>query len=106
METLYTVLITLGVGALAYAFAGVIRLSRRVGDLELIGMEIIDLETRFEKQLEIEIRDRNGESKMMNHRLDEYAQESERVLDTRLDRVWNEIHTLDKVVNPNKDLVK
>ena len=106
METLYTVLITLGVGALAYAFAGVIRLSRRVGDLELIGMEMDDLETKFEKELEIEIRDRNDASKMMNYRLDKYAQESERVLDTRLDRVWNEIHTLDKVVNPNKDLVK
>ena len=41
METILTVLITLGVVALVGAVWGVIRLSRRVDDLELIRMEMV-----------------------------------------------------------------
>ena len=29
-----------------------------------------------------------------------------RNLDRRLDNVWSEIHKLDKIINPNKDLIK
>ena len=84
METIITVLITLGVVALIGAVRGVVRLSRRVDDLELIRMELIDTEDKFEKHLG--------------------ALESS--LDRRFDKVWAEVHTLDKIINPNKDLVK
>ena len=50
METILTVLSTLGVGALAYAFAGVIWLSRRVNDLELIRMEMDDIEDNIKHE--------------------------------------------------------
>lgn len=84
METIITVLITLGVVALMFAVRGVIRLSRRVENLELIRMEIIDIEDDIKKHLD----------------------SLESSLDRRFDKVWSEVHTLDKIVNPNKDLIK
>tara|TARA_R110001583_G_scaffold172637_1_gene326398 strand:- start:134 stop:388 length:255 start_codon:yes stop_codon:yes gene_type:complete len=84
METIITVLITLGVVALMFAVRGVIRLSKKVNDLELIRMEIIDIEDDIKKHLD----------------------GLESSLDRRFDRVWSEVHTLDKIVNPNKDLIK
>jgi thiazole synthase ThiGH ThiG subunit len=109
METILTVLSTLGVGALAYAFAGVIRLSRRVNDLELVRMEIIDLEGRLEKELENEIRDREQLVSDVFSRLDE----TESSTDRRTDKLWAEWHNLndkvkqlDKTINPNLDKLK
>ena len=109
METIYTVLITLGVGALAYAFAGVIRLSRRVSDLELVGLEIVDLEGRFEKELETEIRDREVLGEDIHKRFDDWVSSTDR----RTDKLWEEWHNLDnrvktlnKTINPNLELLK
>ena len=109
METILTVLSTLGVGALAYAFAGVIRLSRRVNDLELVRMEIVDLEGRFEKELESEIREREALKEDTYKRLDEWIASTDR----RTDKLWTEWHNLDnkvkqldKTVNPNLDKLK
>jgi len=84
METILTVLITLGVVALIGAVWGVVRLSRKVNDLELVRMEMVDMEDKFEKHLDV----------------------LESSLDRRFDKVWAEVHTLDRVVNPNKDLLK
>jgi hypothetical protein len=92
METIYTVLSTLGVGALAFAFAGVIRLSRRVNDLELIRMELVDMEGEFEKQIEQEIRDREHLEKFCT----EYMNLNNSNMDRRFDKVWNEIHIQSK----------
>ena len=109
METILTVLSTLGVGALAYAFAGVIRLSRRVNDLELIRMELVDLEGRFERQLEREVQDRESLEQHTNQTFGELNAS----IDRRTDKLWEEYHnlngrvkTLDKTINPNKDLIK
>ncbi len=109
METILTVLITLGVGALSYSFAGVIRLSRRVSDLELIRMEIVDLEEQFERQLDSEIKDRESLGENTHKRFDEVEASTDR----RTDKIWTEWHnlndrvkTLDKTVNPNMDLIK
>ena len=49
METILTVLITLGVVVLLYAVVGVVRLSRKVDDLELLRMEVVDVESKMEK---------------------------------------------------------
>ena len=109
METILTVLSTIGVGALAYAFAGVIRLSKRVNDLELIRMELVDLETRFEKGLDSEIQDRELLEKDILTRLDDWVASTDR----RTDKLWTEWHNLDnkvkqldKTVNPNLDKLK
>ena len=83
MEIILTVLSTLGVGALAYAFVGVIRLSRRVRDLELVRMELVDLEQDTLK------------------RFDEWNAS----IDRRFDKVWGDVHRIDNDVNPNKDII-
>ena len=109
METILTVLITLGVVALAFAVRGVVRLSRRVDDLELVRMEIIDLEDRFEKQFDNEIREREGVQEDIYKRIDEWNSS----IDRRHDKLWGDIHKLDDIVNklnttvnPNMDLLK
>ena len=109
METILTVLITLGVCALAYTFMGVVRLSRRVSDLELIRMELVDFEGQFEKQIDNETRDREGVQEDLYKRIDEWNSS----MDRRQDKVWSDIHTLndkvsklDSTVNPNMDLLK
>ena len=102
METIITVLSTLGVGALSYAFAGVIRLSRRINDLELVRMEMVDLEDRLQTHIDDLHREREKMGDDVYRRFDEIASS----LDRRFDKVWSDIHKLDQVVNPNKDLVK
>ena len=98
METILTVLITLGVVSLIGTVVGVIRLNRRVDDLEVARMDIDDDIIRVRKELEDDIghihreMDRDKDSHIRN-------------LDKRLDNVWSEIHKLDKIVNPNKDLI-
>ena len=98
METILTVLITLGVVSLIGTVWGVIRLNRRVDDLEVARMDIDDDIIRVRKELEDDI----------GHIHREMARDKEshiRNLDKRLDNVWSEIHKLDKIVNPNKDLI-
>jgi hypothetical protein len=109
METIYTVLITLWVVAFIATVWGVIRLSRRVADLELVRMELVDLETRIEKNLENEIRDRELLQEDMHKRFDEWIASTDR----RTDKLWAEWHnlndrvkTLNKTINPNLELLK
>jgi peptidoglycan hydrolase CwlO-like protein len=94
METILTVLITLGVAALIYAVRGVVKLSTRVDDLELVRMEIIDLEEEFEKQIENEIRDRERAHEDIYKRISE--QDSS--IDRRTDKLWEEYHNLNNRV--------
>ena len=103
METILTVLITLGVCSIAYAFMGVVRLSKRVDDLELVRMEMDDLESRLEKGIELEIQDRELLEKDILSRLDDWVASTDR----RTDKLWTEWHNLksevkriDKQVNP------
>ena len=113
LETLFTVLSTLGVGALAYAFVGVMRLSSRVNELELLEMDIIDTEQRIDR-MDMEHSQNMGElDKDTNRRIDDEQTMAksalnrlERNLDKRFDNVWTEVHKLDGIVNPNKDLLK
>ncbi len=109
METILTVLITLGVVALAFAVWGVVRLSRRVEDLELLRMELVDFEGQFEKQIENETRDREAVQEDIYKRIDEWNSS----IDRRHDKLWSDIHSLndkvsklDTTVNPNMDLLK
>jgi|TARA_R110002167_G_scaffold129660_2_gene312717 hypothetical protein len=113
LETVFTVLSTIGVGALTYAFAGVIRLNGRVNELELLRMEIIDLEQQIDRKDTEYNQNMSNLDKDTNRRIDDEQTMAksalsrlERNLDKRFDNVWSEIHTLDKTVNPNKDLLK
>ena len=109
METIITVLITLGVVALIGAVRGVVRLSRRVDDLDVMRMEFVDLEGEIEKRIEREIDEREKLAEEFYKRLDEWNSS----IDRRHDKLWSDIHNLnDKVkklnntVNPNMDLLK
>jgi len=99
METILTVLITLGVLSLIGTVVGVMRLNRRVDDLEVARMDIDDDIIRVRKELEDDI----------GHIHREMARDKDsniRNLDKRLDNVWSEIHKLDKTINPNMELIK
>ena len=87
METILTVLITLGVVSIIGAVWGVVRLSRRVDDLEVARMDIDDEIIILRKELEADIEhlDREMSRDKDNHN---------RNLDRRLDNVWSEIHKL------------
>ena len=102
METILTVLSTIGVGALAYAAAGVIRLSRRVNDLELIRMEIVDLEKYLSTRIEESDRCWQANDSEIHRRIDEGYKESESSLDRRFDNVWSEIHSMKKTTKESK----
>ena len=109
METIYTVLITLGVVAFIATVWGVVRLKQRVSDLELVRMEIVDLEGKCEKEFENEIRERESLAENTHKRLEEWVASTDR----RTDKLWTEWHNLngkvkklDKTINPNEDLMK
>ena len=99
METILTVLITLGVLSLIGTVVGVMRLNRRVDDLEVGRMDIDDDIIKLRNELEADIEHIHRE---MVRDKDSHI----RNLDRRLDNVWSEIHKLDKTLNPNKHLVK
>ena len=96
METILTVLITLGVVSLIGTVWGVIRLNRRVDDLEVVRMDIDDdiIKLRNELEADIEHLHRETSRDKDNHN---------RNLDRRLDTVWAEIHKIiDMSPIPNK----
>ena len=91
MEIILTVLITLGVIVIMCGMVvGVIRLNRRVDDLEVARMDIDDDIIRVRKELEDDIGHIHRE---MGRDKDTHI----RNLDKRLDNVWAEIHKLDKI---------
>ena len=89
METILTVLITLGVLSLAGLVWGVLRLNRRVDNLEVARLDIDDEIRTLRKELEDDI----------SHIHREMVSDKDtnmRHLDKRLDNVWKEIHQLSK----------
>ena len=99
MEIILTVLITLGVVSLIGAVLGVMRLNRRVDDLEVARMDIDDDIIRVRKELEDDI-------EHIHREMGRDKDANIRNLDRRLDNVWSEIHKLDKTLNPNMELLK
>lgn len=106
METIITVLSTVGVGALAYAVVAVIRLSRRVEDLELVRIEMRDAWNDAREKIEDESRDRVTCDREIHSRIDEYQVQLESSTDRRFDNIWEVVHKLDKTINPNMDILK
>ena len=87
METILTVLITLGVVSLIGTVWGVVRLNGRVDDLEVARMDIDDELIILRKELEADIEhlDREMSRDKDNHN---------RNLDRRLDKLWAEVGKL------------
>jgi len=92
METILTVLVTLGVVALILAVVGVTRLNRRVDDLEVARMDIDDDIIRLRQELEDDI-------EHLHREMTRNSDANERNLDRRLDNVWSEHHKLEKSHN-------
>jgi len=106
METIITVLSTVGVGALAYAFAGVVRLSRRVSDLELVRMEMVDVEDKLYRHIQELIQLESGERDDLCKLMSERDSSLNSHMDRRFDKVWEVVYKLDKTINPNMDILK
>jgi len=89
METILTVLITLGVVLVIFTVVGVVRLNRRVNDLDVARLDIDDEICRLRKELEDDV----------EHLHREFARNDEaqnRNLDKRLDNLWSEHYKLEK----------
>tara|TARA_Y100001963_G_scaffold148701_1_gene227007 strand:- start:53 stop:373 length:321 start_codon:yes stop_codon:yes gene_type:complete len=106
METLLTVLITLGVCAIMYTVISVVRLNRKAEELDTLKLELVDVEDKFithhEKLEEILTREIDMSTRDCRDRIEKWVASTDR----RFDKAYNEIHKLDQIVNPNKDLVK
>ena len=106
MEIILTVLITLAVISLLYTIIGVIRLNKRVNDLEEMRMEFIDLEMKVERTIENLERDmkeiHNDMAKDYKDRIEHWVASTNR----RISTMTSSIKKIDKVVNPNMDILK
>ena len=94
METLFTVLITLGVVAFIVIVVGVIGLMRRVKNLEQVREEIQSIEHNLNERFEGEVNILHQELEKRKMETDEYSRFSESNLDRRFDNVWEDIHKL------------
>ena len=91
MEIILTVLITLGVCTFLYMCLEVVKLNKRI-------QEIKDLR----KVVEYQMRERETIQEDIYRRLDEWNSSTDR----RFDGIWNKVHKLDSIINPNKDILK
>ena len=94
METLFTVLITLGVVAFIVIGAGVIGLMRRVKNLEQVREEIRVVEDQLTQRIEEEVNTIHREFENRERDNAQYFDKSESNLDRRFDNVWQDIHKL------------
>ena len=113
MEIIMTVLITLLVVALVGAGINLVRLNRKAEELDTLKLDLVDVESRIEKQLEDLTKDHQDQFRDVWMRTDElskdYVDRIEKWVastDRRFDVAYNDIRKLDQVVNPNKDLLK
>ena len=106
METLLTVLITLMVVALTGAGINLVRLNRKAEELDTIQMDMQDISNRIDRMIE------NLETDLRKSDEDLHKDCVDRIngvissTDRRFDYVTNDIHKLEDVVNPNKDILK
>ena len=106
MEILLTVLITLGVCAVMYAFVGVVRLNRKSEEVDMIHMEMQDISNRIDRMIEkLETDLRKSDEDLHKDCIDRINGVISST-DRRFDYVTNDIHKLEDTVNPNKDILK
>ena len=106
MEIIMTVLITLLVVALIVAGINLVRLNRKAQEHDLLQMEVMDVQNRLDRMiddLEKDLRQNDNElHKDCVDRINGVISSTDR----RCDYVTNDIHKLEDVVNPNKDILK
>ena len=106
MEIIMTVLITLLVVALIVAGINLVRLNRKSQEHDLLQMEVMDVQNRLDRMiedLEKDLRQNDNElHKDCVDRINGVISSTDR----RFDYVTNDIHKLEDVVNPNKDILK
>ena len=106
MEIIMTVLITLLVVALIVAGINLVRLNRKSQEHDLLQMEVMDVQNRLDRMIE------NLEKDLRQSDEDLHKDCVDRIngvissTDRRFDYVTNDIHKLEDVVNPNKDILK
>ena len=106
MEIIMTVLITLLVVALIVAGINLVRLNSKAQEHDMLQMEVIDVQNRIDRMIE------NLEKDLRQCDEDLHKDCIDRIngvissTDRRFDYVTNDIHKLEDVVNPNKDLLK
>jgi len=98
MEILLTVLITLGVCAIAYGVQGVVRLNRKAEELDTLKLEMIDISDRIDRMIETLEKDLRQQDEDLHKdcldRIDGWVASTDR----RFDKTWNEI----KVITTSK----
>jgi len=94
METLFTVLITLGVISLIGIIVGVIGLMRRVKNLEQVREEIRVVQDHLINKIDGELTTIHRELEKRKMETDEYSRFTQSNLDRRFDNVWEDIHKL------------
>ena len=111
MEIILTVLITLGVCAICYAFVGVVRLERKINEVDDLRLELIDHDVEIKRIIEESHRERNEVHNDIYRSLDEqkkdYCNRIEKwvaSMDRRFDYLKNDLYKLNDVVNPNSDI--
>ena len=106
MEIIMTVLITLLVVALIVAGTNLVRLNKKAQEHDLLQMEVMDVQNRLDRMiddLEKDLRQNDNElHKDCVDRINGVISSTDR----RFDYVINDIHKLEDIVNPNKDLLK
>ena len=102
MEIILTVLITLGVCAICYAFVGVVRLERKVNEVDELRMELIDHDVEIKRIIEDSIREAQEVQNDIYRKLDEQTKEyMDRIngvissTDRRFDYLRNDIEKVD-----------
>ena len=95
MEILLTVLITLLVCAICYAFFGVVRLERKINEIDDLRMELIDHDVEIKRIIEDSIREAKDIQDDIYRKLDEQRKEYiDRIngvissTDRRFDKAW------------------
>ena len=106
MEIIMTVLITLLVVALIVAGINLVRLNRKAVEHDMLQMEVIDVQNRIDRMIENLEKDLRQSDEDLHKdcldRIDGVISSTDR----RFDYVTNDIHKLEDVVNPNKDILK
>ena len=106
MEIIMTVLITLLVVALIVAGINLVRLNRKSEEVDMIHMEMQDISNRIDRMIEkLETDLRKSDEDLHKDCVDRINGVISST-DRRFDYVTNDIHKLEDVVNPNKDILK
>ena len=106
MEIIMTVLITLMVVASTAAVINLVRLNKKAQEHDLLQMEVMDVQNRLDRMIEDLEKDLRQSDEDLHKDCVDRINGVISSTDRRFDYVTNDIHKLEDVVNPNKDILK